>query len=211
MKKFQTISAAAVGVAVMTFAAPVAAKIVSADFSATFDLPDMSDGARVFSNPGATVGDGVELDSSHETANPSDWGGFATVDVNNTGLITIMGDRSDGFGDYDLATFTISNIVFDNDDEVLGFVALGQNLFDADFGLGVPAAAIETTANSITFVFDTTEGGDDSDFAFLDGGKAQFQLDLGEPLPAVPLPAGLPLMLLGLGALGVLRARRKAA
>jgi len=207
--KYKSLSVVALGIVVATFAAPVSAAIVSADFNASFDLPDANFGLgpRVFEALGRGLGAGDELTDADEIQNPSGWGGGAFIDISSTGLITLTGSQPFGFADYDLASFTISNISFDAGDFISGFSTLTQGLLDPNFGIGVFAPAIVFGTNSISFLFDTTGSGDLSDFQFSDGGTSTYQLTLA----VVPLPAALPLLLVALGGLGFAARRRKTA
>jgi hypothetical protein len=215
MKTYFTLTTAAIAAATFGFAAPAAAKIVSADFSVSLDLPDLvnppSMGPRQFEALGATLGAGDELDVTNEIANPSNFRGGVNIDMTDTGLISITGfqENPGPFADYDLATFTISNIVFDNNDTVNGFFSYTEGLLDTNWRVGEVAPEITFGTDSITIVFDTTGSGSVSDFQFAQDGVSTLQLNLGE-VTVVPLPAGLPLLLVGLGAMGVLRSRRKS-
>lgn len=185
------------------------AAVVSADFGETLDLPSIGSGARVFVHNGAALGAGAELTGSHDITNPSGWRGYVDVDLSATGLLTLSRDLVESAGDYDYALITISNIVFSSLQAITGVTTLSENLLDPSFPFtGSPLVTF--TSNSVSFLFDTTAGGNAADFRFNDGGVATYQINTSD-VAAVPLPASLPLLSAALGGIAVLRRRRKAA
>ncbi|MFN3937475.1 MAG: VPLPA-CTERM sorting domain-containing protein [Gemmobacter sp.] len=194
----------ALAAALATTAVPARAAIVSADFSALFDLPSRASGPRILAAGGRTVAHGPELTVADETQNPSGWLGLATVDINPAGLIVLRGDLGEGAGDYDLISVTIGAIRFASKLRIAGVVETMSNLLDPDWTVVQPLVSF--TDDSVTITYDATGFGSVADLQISDGGFSKFQLLL-EPA-AVPLPAGLPLLLLGLGGLAALRRRR---
>ena len=140
-----------------------------------------------------------------------------TVFSSSTSVAAIIADVTAGisssFADY--STVTVGD---------LGLGALqGINVStvctSADTGACVGADAIGAYDRSVdrTFTYDVTferVAGGDADFftnALVDGGIVARERDtFRDSTAVVPLPAGLPLLLLGLGALGVVRRRRQA-
>lgn len=180
------------------FAAPV-----QADFRAELSIPDVRDGTRVFERLSDPVSNAPNLNLSDEVANPAFLAGFATIDLNSSGVVTLTGDQSEaGFADYDLAVFTISNIVFDAGETITGVTELTSGLLDPDFEFGEVSPIIAFTENSLTITFDTTGVGAGSDFEFLDGGSSTFQIETEAAV--VPVPAALPLLVFGLAGFGLL-------
>ena len=191
----------------MAFAPGLAsAAFVSADFQVDLDLPDISSGARVLQSLGQSVAGAPDVSAADEIANPSFWGGAASIDLDAAGLLTLTGDHEGStFADYDLAIFSISNIVFDAGETITGVSILTEGLLDPNFG-PVFSPLISFTANSVTLTFDTTGSGNNADFEFVDGGTSTYSIQTS----AIPVPAALPLMAGALGALGVMAHRRKA-
>ncbi|WP_299725798.1 VPLPA-CTERM sorting domain-containing protein [uncultured Tateyamaria sp.] len=201
-----TKSVCALTVAAAFMAAPASAAIVSADFRAEFDLPEASfgSGARVLENLGASVGAGVELDADDEIANPSSWDGGVDVDLAADGLLTLTG-REEGFGgDFDFASVMISNVMFSQGQEIIGFTVVGGTGIFSSAGLS-PFPTVRIGSDFLSLSVDTTGSGNVSDFFFAEGGTAIFQLELSPP--QVPLPAGG--LLLGAAVMGLGLARRK--
>ena len=199
-------SVCALTVAAAFVAAPASAAIVSADFRAEFDLPDatFSLGARVFENLGATLGAGTELDDGDEIQNPSAWAGGVEVDLSDQGLLTLTGRDGGIGGDFDFASIMISNVMFSQGQEIIGFSIVGGTGIFTSAGLS-PFPTIRIGSDFVSLSVDTTGTGNISDFFFAEGGTAVFQLELS---PAqVPLPAGG--LLLGSALLGIGLARRK--
>lgn len=183
------------------------AGFVSADFQVSLDLPDAgSSGPRVLENLGEPIAGSPDVSAADEIANPSGWGGAASIDLDGTGLLTLTGDQEGfGFADYDLVVFTISSIVFDAGESITGVTTLSEGILDAGFGL-VFSPTIAFTANSVMLTFDTSGTGAQSDFQLLDGGVSSYQLQTS----AIPVPAALPLMAGAIGALGLLARQRNA-
>ncbi|SET27295.1 hypothetical protein [Oceanicella actignis] len=198
----------AAGIAAAALSAEAHAAPISANFRAELSLPEaIGPDARVFEALAEPVAGAPDLDATNEIANPERYGGFATVDLDSSGLITLTGDQSEaGFADDQLAVFTISDIVFDAGETILGVDVASSGLLDPDPGFVVIAPLVEFTANSVTITYDV---GDGEFFQFLDGGASTFALKTGAA--AVPLPVGGALLLGALAALGVARRRRVAA
>lgn len=187
------------------------AAFVSADFRSEFDLPDIiGPGPRVFEALSEPVAGAPDLSSVNEISNPNGWGGSATTDLDAAGLITLTGDQEGGgFANYDVAVFQISNIVFSAGETITGVSVVSSGLLDPLYGLGVIAPVVNFTANSITITYDTTGGGNETDFQFLDGGLSTFQVQTsGGSTPTVPVPAALPLMAGALGLVGLMARRQ---
>ena len=200
-KRLLTVSALSL---VAAFAIPVSAAPISADFRTEFDLPDdsFSLGSRVFEALSEPVAGAPDLDASDEIANPSRWRSFATTDLDASGLITLTGDVANVGGDYDLLAFTISDIVFDAGESIIGVDVLSSGLLMA----GAPS--ISFTGNSVSITYDATGTGSNADFLIVDGGISTFQL-LTTQTAVIPLPAAFPMMLGAVGVLGFVRLRRR--
>jgi hypothetical protein len=188
------------------------AAFVSADFRSEFDLPDfVGPGPRVFEALNEPVAGAPDLSSVNQIANPNNWAGSATTDLDSSGLVTLTGDQElAGFANFDLAIFQISNIVFSAGETITGLSVVSSGLLDTFYGLGVIAPVINFTANSVTITYDTTGANAITDFQFLDGGASTFQINTSNtPTPTVPVPAALPLMAGALGLAGLMARRAK--
>lgn len=202
------LSAAAIASAMVFAPGAASAAFMSADFEVSLDLPDISSGARILQTLNEPVAGVPDVSAADEIANPSGWGGAASVDLDSAGLLILTGDQeSFGFADYDLVVFTISNIMFDAGEFITGVSTLSEGILDPNFGIGVFSPTIAFTANSVTITFDTTGIGSNGDFQLLDGGISSYQIETS----AIPVPAALPLMVGAVGALGLLSRRRNAA
>lgn len=186
------------------------AALVQADFSAELSAPDFIGGTRVFERLSDPVSNLPNLDLSDEGASTLNFLGFATIDLDSSGVVTLTGDQSEaGFAGYDLAVFTISNIVFDGGEMITGVTELTSGVLNADFGLGEVSPIIAFTGNSLTITFDTTGFSGATDFEFSDGGSSTFQIETEAAV--VPVPAALPLLVFGLAGLGFLTRRSAVA
>lgn len=204
------VAAAVASAAAIAVPGIASAAILSADFTLELDLPDIGSGPRMFEALGAPLGAGNELTLADEVSNPSGWAGAASIDLSSTGLVTLTGDLTEGAGDYDLARFSITNIVFSAGESITSVTSLLADLLDATFGLGQVAPAVSFTTNSLTVLFDTTGSGSAADFNFFDGGVSTFQLNFDGVAP-VPLPAAGWLLLGGIGMLAAARRRNRSA
>ena len=182
------------------------ASFISADFRSEFDLPDaVFSGGRVFESIGEPVAGAPDLDLADQIANPAGWVGFATTDLDADGLITLTGDLSEsGGGNYDLAVFEITNIVFGAGESIIGVDIVSAGLLDPAFGPAVVPPLISFTPNSVTITYDTTGTGEVSDFEFLDGGVSTFQV-----ITTTSLPEPATIVLFGFGLLGLGVAARR--
>lgn len=136
-----------------------------------------------------------------------------TNDIAALGVVLRTGDD---YGVYDVTTGTVSSL-----DELAGFATgLGVNLgYDLDAGFIAAAHALGLAVHGWTFRPTTLEAAEDQFLPWIEAGMDGFFTDypdlavavLDRLIPApVPLPAGLPLLAAGLGALVVVRRRARA-
>lgn len=186
----------------VTFGAGTAqAAMTTGDFRTESDLPYVahSSGPLVYEALGATIGGGVELNSSHLVENPSHWGGGVVhMDLGPvTNILTL--DSQDGL---DFQTFDawVTNVTFDAGETIVGVTMLSNNLIDA----GV-APTVAFTDDSIHVHYDYP-----CIFDFT-GQTATFQITTAAcGLPTVPAPSALLLGSLGAGLVGWMKRRQRA-
>jgi hypothetical protein len=205
---FKTVFAAAVGF--LAVAGTANAGIVRADITESLDLPSISAGGpRVLSVNDAVVGSGTELTGANEIQNPSGWNGYLDVDL---GAFSITFQHQEQFTDYQIATITISDIIFSDLDEIITGVTLTSASI-IDSGQSNPFTETVTfTDNSITITFVVYDIDGGSEFNFVAGGTASYLIDIETGTTEVAEPASLVLFgaaFMGMGLFG--RRKRKAA
>ncbi len=193
------------------------AAIISMDIRAEFGLndDDPSD-YRVFEVIGASATTSPQLNSSHQIANPSGYGGRADVALDATQQqVSIIGADPftdlpvDGVNsaDFYFARVTITNIVFDvAGEEITALSLLEDGLLYQSPDLPY-ALNYSFTGNSLTFEWIGDNGGT---IYVLDGGLGLFAYETSVDQNPGQVPAPLPLSLIGLGLAGLAWSRRKA-
>ncbi|VAW05920.1 hypothetical protein MNBD_ALPHA01-1210 [hydrothermal vent metagenome] len=184
------------------FSAQVAsATIIQADFSEELDLEEHgSSGPRVFYADDRAIGAGSELTIADETANPSGWNGYLDVDVSGYMLtLTHMED----FTDYQTASITLTDILFDIVGEMIVDVTLITGSIIDFAGSDPYTEEILFTDNSLTLNFFVNDVPAQDLFNFVDGGTATYQITTRTV--SVDAPASLGLMLLGLAGFALRR------
>lgn len=194
---------ATIAAASFSFGAAQAA-VISADFRAELDLPSFSSGPRVLERLNEDVAGLVDLGIADEISNPQGFGGGASIDLTAGGLLTLTGDQTEaGFADFETALFTVSNIVLDPGETIIGFSLVSENLFDSGFLDGIISTSFTADSVTISIVADALDP--IGVFEFAASGTALFQIVTAS---AVPVPGAIWLM--GIGVLGLARARRAA-
>jgi hypothetical protein len=182
-------------------AATVQAAMTTGDFRTESDLPYVghTQGPLVYEALGATIGGGVELDSSHYVENPSSWGGGVVhMDLDPTTNILTL----DSQDTWDFQTFDawITNIAFGAGEAITGITMLTNDLTTP-----VVAPTLAFTDNSVHIGYDIGAG---SFFDFTEG-TATFQISTSA-IPAVPAPSAVLLGSLGAGLVGWMKRRKRA-
>ena len=168
-------------VAVAQFAASAVHAATLDGQSLTIEFVQNNGGEVVFDPQTAVVGAGVEASF------------FQSLNVDVSGdIISIIAFGSSSFGNIPFNGWRIT----DTNGTIDAFSALTL-LPGGDF----PEATFSVSADEILLNFNETG-------SFVAGDTAEFRVSFG-PVGTVPLPAGLPLLLAGLGGLGLLAKRRR--
>ncbi len=210
---------------IMASSSAYSALIKQADFTETLSLPYIDtlgpESIRKLEATAKVLSIQYELDDGDEIINSSPFNplsGHADVNLSELGLLTLTGRTPDGFGDYQLAIFTISSIIFDIPTVITGvnILGLGNELFSNAATWVAPSPIVDFTDDSVKITYDVgsflTTQQPATSFSFTDGQSAQFQLVLDDsatqPDPTInPVSAPSSLLLLAYGLL-VLRLRR---
>ena len=183
---------AAVLAAPMAQAAPVAA-----DFTATLTFGANPTSIARYQSLNQDIAGAVDLGLDDAIRNDGLPGGFL-VDLNAGGLLTITA----GPGDYFFSSFDVdvTNIQFDTTQGIAAVTSI-SNTFDSPW-----QATTSFGSDRVSIGFNT------NDFAFSvsENQSASFQLNT-TAAAAVPLPAGVVLLLGGLGGLTLASRKRKRA
>lgn len=209
MFKFISCVAVAVTLALSGMAGAANAAIIQADIRAELSIFGT---ARVFETVGAAVGAGAELDLSHEIANPGSWVGGVIVDIDPVaGTVSVTG--TDSFEDYpvdgiDSANFDsvnvfITNILFDDAEELVGLAFVADALLYDHLGNGY-IFHVSSTADSISLTWQS-----ETEEIYVWDGSSTVLLYGTAPVVDVPAPMTLALFAGGLVVLG--RMRRRSA
>lgn len=128
---------------------------------------------------------------------------FLQIDIQGTGIIFSIVDTANNGGSQWTAAPSIFDVVISG---LIGFSILSTAL-DLDGNVqtsnGGTLSAIMSNPGELTFSF--------NDFDVFCGNETCATFTVAGAVAAVPLPAGLPLLLAGLGALGIVRRKRRAA
>jgi hypothetical protein len=184
--------------------------ITQADFNEQLSLPFLTGlDVREFESLAETVGASVELDDSNEVSNPVNYSGHADMDLAESGLLTLTGREPNGFGDYQLAIFSLSNILFDSTASIMGIniIGLGNELFrnSDDFLFPIPEVIFGSDFVTITYAVGDAINIQD-EFNFGEGLSAQFQLVFDDSVDVqVSEPGTFVMLVLSLIALWVRR------
>lgn len=184
---------------VLTFAGLSSAAVIGGDFYESLDLPDFSVGARILSRTGVVFPSaGPHLTDVDETQNPSAWTNMLLPAFNaGTNVLSLV---ADGSNNYQVITFTLSNLTFDNGMQVVGIAPLSTgNAVTGAFTMNT-----SFTANSVTITY-TADGLGSSGNFFINPQADLFELQLGTT--ATPEPGTI--VLAGAGLLAVFATRRR--
>ncbi|MCC2615407.1 PEP-CTERM sorting domain-containing protein [Aestuariibacter halophilus] len=171
-----------------------ASLITTADFNEQLSLPTLvGPDVREFEVLGAAVGAGNELTDANEIANPGGYSGHANMDLDQSGLLTLTGQEPAGFADYQLAVFTLTNILFDTSTVIAGVTVIGQGneIFDGQNQTLFPIPSVSFTDNSVTITYHVGQQSISDEFNFGQDLQAQFQLVMRDVQGQVPEPAYL--------------------
>lgn len=158
-------------------------------------------GCQFYAATGA-IGAGVEVGAANDVGGGCS-GGIA-VDIDGDGLMTLT-PADTGAGDYRWAEILISGF-----DQVIAGVSLVSNDLFTLSGTGsvIPDPIISFTDSTIRILFDPAGAGI-FDVTPATGGTTRFQIALRDGPAPIPLPASLPLLLAGLGGIGLMRRARR--
>jgi hypothetical protein len=184
-------------IAALFLISPFAAQAdpITADFRTESDLPDgCSSGPLVYENLGASIGAGPEMTGADFVQNPCNWrGGLVNLDWDASSNILTLDSRDT----WDFQTFlaTVTNIVFDAGEIIVGISMLTNGITDPTF-----APTLSFTDYSVSILYAYTPG-----FFDFTGGTSTFQIDT----LSVPEPGTLALFGIGLLGLGLARRSKK--
>lgn len=204
MPRFVACLLAAV-VAAAALAQPARAAVIVADFREDLiffgpirTLERLDVNVQVVPSPQLTAAD--------QTSNPSNLNGALNVGLDpTTNVLSLTGDSNGGFI-YSQIVVTISGLTFDTAGQgVTGFAPITTGNALGDMGAGPAVVTTAFTADSVTVTYTSPL------FNSIVPGTDTFQLTLGGAA-AVPEPASLALVVVGLPAVAAARRfRRRAA